>query len=177
MLHYYRFPRIWSRVSCTRRPFEGHYPTIRRTVIYRCEFVFSFVSMFPQKRKHWRSELVQLQVCTRMRTPIHRHIPGISARVRQVINGLNSGASTYMADFEDSSAPTWDNMVGCRSSEGHVGPSRRAACRNKSWSAGYRTKTSCTIRTIHTCTSSSKGEGCFADQPATSSRCRGKAIL
>ena len=24
-----------------------------------------------------------------------------------VINGLNSGASTYMADFEDSSAPTW----------------------------------------------------------------------
>lgn len=56
----------------------------------------------------------------------------ISARVRQVINGLNSGASTYMADFEDSSAPTWVNMVGWRSSEGHVDPSRRAACRNKS---------------------------------------------
>lgn len=29
----------------------------------------------------------------------------------KVINGLNSGASTYMADFEDSSAPTWANMV------------------------------------------------------------------
>lgn len=28
-----------------------------------------------------------------------------------MINGLNSGASTYMADFEDSSAPTWVNMV------------------------------------------------------------------
>ena len=26
---------------------------------------------------------------------------------KMVINGLNSGASTYMADFEDSSAPTW----------------------------------------------------------------------
>ncbi|CAM9643073.1 unnamed protein product [Ectocarpus sp. 12 AP-2014] len=30
---------------------------------------------------------------------------------KMVINGLNSGASTYMADFEDSSAPTWVNMV------------------------------------------------------------------
>ncbi|CAN0281799.1 unnamed protein product [Discosporangium mesarthrocarpum] len=28
-----------------------------------------------------------------------------------VINGLNSGASTYMADFEDSSSPTWTSMV------------------------------------------------------------------
>lgn len=26
---------------------------------------------------------------------------------KMVINGLNSGASTYMADFEDSSSPTW----------------------------------------------------------------------
>ncbi|CAM9412514.1 unnamed protein product, partial [Phaeothamnion confervicola] len=30
---------------------------------------------------------------------------------KMVINGLNSGASTYMADFEDSTAPTWANMV------------------------------------------------------------------
>ncbi|CAM9133815.1 unnamed protein product [Choristocarpus tenellus] len=30
---------------------------------------------------------------------------------KMVINGLNSGASTYMADFEDSSSPTWTNMV------------------------------------------------------------------
>src|SRR4051794_16298040 len=28
-----------------------------------------------------------------------------------VINALNSGASTFMADFEDSSTPSWDNMV------------------------------------------------------------------
>ncbi len=26
---------------------------------------------------------------------------------KMVINALNSGAHTYMADFEDSSAPTW----------------------------------------------------------------------
>lgn len=30
---------------------------------------------------------------------------------KMVINALNSGASTYMADFEDSHAPTWDNTI------------------------------------------------------------------
>jgi malate synthase len=28
-----------------------------------------------------------------------------------VINALNSGASTFMADFEDSTSPTWANLV------------------------------------------------------------------
>ncbi|HEX7127756.1 MAG TPA: malate synthase A [Thermodesulfobacteriota bacterium] len=30
---------------------------------------------------------------------------------KMVINALNSGASTYMADFEDANTPTWQNMV------------------------------------------------------------------
>ncbi|KAI8094851.1 malate synthase A [Gilbertella persicaria] len=30
---------------------------------------------------------------------------------KMVINALNSGAKTYMADFEDSTAPTWDNVL------------------------------------------------------------------
>jgi len=30
---------------------------------------------------------------------------------KMVINALNSGASTYMADFEDSNAPTWSNNI------------------------------------------------------------------
>uniref|UniRef100_A0A6U6C356 Malate synthase n=1 Tax=Odontella aurita TaxID=265563 RepID=A0A6U6C356_9STRA len=30
---------------------------------------------------------------------------------KMVINGLNSGANVYMADFEDSSAPTWSNLT------------------------------------------------------------------
>ncbi len=30
---------------------------------------------------------------------------------KMVINALNSGASCYMADFEDSTAPTWHNLV------------------------------------------------------------------
>src|SRR5204863_903784 len=33
------------------------------------------------------------------------------AERKMIINALNSGASTFMADFEDSSTPTWDNMV------------------------------------------------------------------
>ena len=28
-----------------------------------------------------------------------------------VINALNSGANCYMADFEDSTSPTWDNLL------------------------------------------------------------------
>ena len=34
---------------------------------------------------------------------------------KMVINALNSGATGFMADFEDSNSPTWSNMVG-----GHV---------------------------------------------------------
>ncbi|KAJ7694256.1 malate synthase [Mycena olivaceomarginata] len=36
--------------------------------------------------------------------------PGLEDR-RMVINALNSGAKTFMADFEDSSAPTFSNMI------------------------------------------------------------------
>lgn len=30
---------------------------------------------------------------------------------KMVINALNSGARTFMADFEDSTSPTWDNLI------------------------------------------------------------------
>lgn len=30
---------------------------------------------------------------------------------KMVINALNSGASTFMADFEDSNSPTWENNL------------------------------------------------------------------
>ena len=33
------------------------------------------------------------------------------AEPKMVINGLNSGANAFMADFEDSLSPTWDNVV------------------------------------------------------------------
>ena len=31
---------------------------------------------------------------------------------KMVINALNSGASGFMADFEDSNSPTWENLIG-----------------------------------------------------------------
>ena len=31
---------------------------------------------------------------------------------KMIIHALNSGASVFMADFEDATSPTWDNMVG-----------------------------------------------------------------
>ncbi len=31
---------------------------------------------------------------------------------KMIINALNSGAQSYMTDFEDAAAPTWDNMIG-----------------------------------------------------------------
>src|SRR6266404_2885525 len=34
---------------------------------------------------------------------------------KMVINALNSGASVYMADFEDANTPTWSNLI-----EGHI---------------------------------------------------------
>ena len=30
---------------------------------------------------------------------------------KMVINALNSGADAYMADFEDSNTPNWDNQI------------------------------------------------------------------
>ena len=30
---------------------------------------------------------------------------------KMVINALNSGARVFMADFEDSNSPTWENML------------------------------------------------------------------
>ena len=34
---------------------------------------------------------------------------------KMVINALNSGASTFLADFEDANCPTWSNMIEGRS--------------------------------------------------------------
>ncbi len=47
---------------------------------------------------------------------------------KMVINALNSGASVFMADFEDATTPTWPNMV-----EGQINL-RDAACRSITFS-------------------------------------------
>ena len=46
---------------------------------------------------------------------------------KMVINALNSGAKVFMADFEDSHSPTWDNVIA-----GPDQPARRGAPRRSS---------------------------------------------
>lgn len=41
----------------------------------------------------------------------HVEITGPAADAKMVINALNSGADVYMADFEDSQSPTWQNTL------------------------------------------------------------------
>src|SRR5947207_11941861 len=51
---------------------------------------------------------------------------------KMIINALNSGANVFMADFEDSNAPTWANNI-----DGHVNL-RDAVRRTISFSAGAK---------------------------------------
>lgn len=54
---------------------------------------------------HWRCAPIPTDVQDRrveITGPVDR---------KMVINGLNSGASVYMADFEDSTSPTWSNLI------------------------------------------------------------------
>jgi malate synthase len=39
-------------------------------------------------------------------------ITGPAGDRKMVINAFNSGARTYMADFEDANSPTWENVIG-----------------------------------------------------------------
>jgi malate synthase len=52
------------------------------------------------------------KICEQPRDLLDRRveITGPTDR-KMVINALNSGASTFMADFEDANCPTWDNMI------------------------------------------------------------------
>jgi malate synthase len=46
-------------------------------------------------------------------TDLHQRVVEITGPVerKMMINALNSGADVFMADFEDSNAPTWDNLL------------------------------------------------------------------
>ncbi len=57
------------------------------------------------REEGWRVEPPPPDLCDR-----RVEITGPTDR-KMVINALNSGANVFMADFEDSNAPTWKNMV------------------------------------------------------------------
>ena len=51
------------------------------------------------------------EYCINIELHLSIHFVSICSPVdrKMVINGLNSGANVYMADFEDSTSPTWSN--------------------------------------------------------------------
>ena len=59
----------------------------------------------PVREGDWRVDPVPPDLADR-----RVEITGPTER-KMIINGLNSGAKVFMADFEDANAPTWDNMV------------------------------------------------------------------
>src|SRR5580765_8267663 len=65
---------------------------------------------FLEETKHVRDP--QWKVASQPKDLLDRRveITGPTDR-KMVINALNSGASTFMADFEDANCPTWHNMV------------------------------------------------------------------
>lgn len=55
--------------------------------------------------KKWKCAAIPMEVQDRrveITGPVDR---------KMIINGLNSGANVYMADFEDSTSPTWSNII------------------------------------------------------------------
>jgi malate synthase len=64
-----------------------------------------FLTDHPAHHDDWQCAAIPADVADRrveITGPVDR---------KMVINGLNSGASVYMADFEDSTSPTWDNLM------------------------------------------------------------------
>src|SRR5215210_9308558 len=61
-------------------------------------------------------------------------ITGPTSR-KMVINALNSGASGFMADFEDSNSPTWPNMVG---GQVNLADAARGSIEHEENGKGYR---------------------------------------
>jgi malate synthase len=79
---------------------------IQRAIEYDGGAVPTFVKDHPaSKDPTWKCAPVPVDVQDRrveITGPVDR---------KMVINGLNSGATVYMADFEDSTSPTWNNLM------------------------------------------------------------------
>jgi malate synthase len=65
---------------------------------------------FPAATAHVRAS--EWKICDQPKDLLDRRveITGPTDR-KMVINALNCGASTFMADFEDANCPTWENMI------------------------------------------------------------------
>lgn len=65
---------------------------------------------FPEETAHIRNSEWQIAPIPEDLKNRRVEITGPVER-KMIINALNSGANVFMADFEDASSPTWDNMI------------------------------------------------------------------
>ncbi|OTB01817.1 hypothetical protein M426DRAFT_210449 [Hypoxylon sp. CI-4A] len=105
-------PQALAFLTLLHRSFNGtRKALLERRVIRQAELDKGYLPDFLPETKHIRENptwkgappapgLVDRRV----------EITGPTDR-KMVVNALNSEVWTYMADFEDSSAPTWDNMI------------------------------------------------------------------
>lgn len=74
-------------------------------------YLYMFMCMYvqetaAQRAAEWRAVTPAVGLVDR-----RVEITGPSSDRKMVINALNSGATQYMADFEDATTPTWENMI------------------------------------------------------------------
>lgn len=69
--------------------------------------------MMPTFPKETRGIREEYWVCNKLPQDLQDRRVEITGPVdrKMIINALNSGASTFMADFEDSNSPTWENCM------------------------------------------------------------------
>ncbi len=69
-----------------------------------------FFQNFPKKLQELEKKIGYAADCQKDLQDRRVEITGPVDR-KMIINALNSGASTFMADFEDSNSPTWENCI------------------------------------------------------------------
>jgi malate synthase len=104
-------PEAVEFLHCLDRQFESRrIDLLNLRKIRQCQYDLGKMPRFPQETRSIRE--AQWTVAPIPRDLIERRveITGPAER-KMVINALNSGANVFMADFEDSNAPTWSNCL------------------------------------------------------------------
>lgn len=105
-------PSALAFVSDLARTFEARRTELLQTRIRRQEEIHKGVLPdFLTETKHVRESQWRIAGIPEDLLDRRVEITGPAGDRKMVINGLNSGASTFMADFEDANSPTWDNTV------------------------------------------------------------------
>ncbi|HZM35069.1 MAG TPA: malate synthase A, partial [Burkholderiales bacterium] len=104
-------PEALEFVAKLHRKFEARrQELLRRRAARQAEFDTGKLPEFLSETRSIRES--EWKVATQPRDLLDRRveITGPTDR-KMVINALNCGASTFMADFEDANCPTWHNMI------------------------------------------------------------------